>query len=601
MRNTLILIAAAVVVALPFLFRRDEARAPVRPDDPVLVIVSPHNEAIRYEFGRAFSEWYRRTRGRPVKIEWLSIGGTTEIARYLEAQYTAAVRAWWRRRGGAWPAGAEEAIFDPRFPSEPPALSRHEDENDVEFERRVAAERARWEILRALRAAWRATDDPAEFTVRADLFFGGGQYDHDRARARGLTVAPWPAEAPPPGLFADARGVELIPARLSGEIWRGETYFGCALSAFGICWNHDRVRELGLKPPAAWEDLAQPAFFRQIGVADPTKSGSIAKAFEMIIHQQCRRAVERAGFTGEQVAEFERRYTLLRGAPGGARPEGVPEEYDAAIARGWVEGLNLIRRIGANARYFTDSAGKVPVDVGQGQAAAGLAIDFYARYQAEYSRAPDGHERMGYVTPRGGSSISADPISLLRGAEHRALAVDFILFVLGEEGQRLWNQRPGTPGGPQRFALRRLPIRRDFFPSDDPVFQAAYASRAAFTADDLAAPEVNPYALASEFEYEPRWTARHFGVQRDIVKAMCLDAFDDLRDAWQAILENGGPEANPEAMAAFEALPDRPEPLTWSSAPDIPRRHERMDYLREWTAFFRASYRRAARLARSRR
>ena len=596
-RNAGILIAAAAVIALPFLFRRDAPRAGRAADEAALVIVSPHNEAIRREFGRAFSAWHERERGRPVKVEWLAIGGTSEIARYLESQFVAAVRAWWRRKGNAWPAGAEEALFDPRFPAAPPETTRREGESDAAFERRAAAERARWETLRDLRAAFRAADDAGEFTVRVDLFFGGGQYDHHRAASRGFTVPPWPADAPPPGLFADERGAELIPERIAGETWRAAHYFGCAVSAFGICWNRDRIRELGVPPPAAWSDLAQPAFFRAVGVADPTKSGSIAKAFEMIVHQQCRLAVERAGFGAAEIADFERRYAASKNPATDALPEGVPAAYAAAIEAGWLEGLRLIQRIGANARYFTDSASKTPIDVAQGQAAAGLAIDFYARYQAHYSRDADGAERLVYVTPKGGSSVSADPISLLRGAEHRALAVDFIRFVLSEEGQRLWNQRPGTPGGPKKFALRRLPIRRDFYPSDDPVFQAAHEKHAALSADDLASPGVNPFALAAEFEYEPRWTSRHFGVLRDIVKAMCLDSFDELQAAWQAIIENGGPEAQPEAMAQLGAMPDRPRPLTWAGAPEIPRRFDRMDYLRDWTEFFRDSYRKARRLA----
>ena len=600
LRNLLIVLAAAGVVALPFLFRRDRASEAAGPDALTLVIVSPHNEAIRYEFGRAFSEWHRRAHGRPVQVEWLSIGGTTEIARYLEAQYVAAVRAWWRRQGRAWLPGAEEALFDARVPATPPALARRPDEEDAAFARRGPAERRRWEELRALHAAFRATDDPAAFGARIDLFFGGGQYDHHRAFGRGLTVPPWPPDAPPEGLLTDARGRELIPERVSGEVWRAPSYFGCALSAFGICWNRDRIRALGAPPPSAWEDLAQPEFFRQIGVADPTKSGSIAKAFEMIIHQQCRRAVERAGFDAAQIADFEARYAAARNRAAGERPDGVPAEYAAAVEDGWIEGLRLIQRIGANARYFTDSASKVPMDVAAGQAAAGLAIDFYARYQAQYSRGADGVERLAYVTPPGGSSISADPISLLRGAEHRALAVEFIRFVLSEEGQRLWNQRPGTLGGPKRFALRRLPIRRDFYPSDDPEFQAAYAARAEFMADDLGAPDIHPFALAADFAYEARWTSRHFGVQRDIVKAMCLDAFDELQAAWTAIARAGGPAACPDAMAQLGTLPDRPEPLTWASALEIPRRYDRMDYLREWTAFFRASYREARRLAEAR-
>ncbi len=132
-----------------------------------------------------------------------------------------------------------------------------------------------------------------------------------------------------------------------------------------------------------------------------------------------------------------------------------------------------MQRIGANARYFTDTSTKIPVDVSMGNAAAGLAIDFYGRYQAQTSRLPDGRDVMAYVTPAGGSGADSDPISLLRGAEHRQTAVRFIEFVLSEQGQCLWTYAPGTPGGPEKFALRRIPIRRDFFPSDIPELQAS--------------------------------------------------------------------------------------------------------------------------------
>ena len=147
----------------------------------------------------------------------------------------------------------------------------------------------------------------------------------------------------------------------------------------------------------------------------------------------------------------------------------MPEAYQKAVSAGWLEGLRLVRRIGANARYFTDSSGKVPVDVASGAAAAGIAIDFFGRLQAEESAVRDGRHVMGYVTPIGESSVSADPVSLLRGAPHRELAVRFIEYVLSEDGQKLWDYRVGTEGGPDRFALRRLPIRRTFYPSASPA------------------------------------------------------------------------------------------------------------------------------------
>lgn len=204
---------------------------------------------------------------------------------------------------------------------------------------------------------------------------------------------------------------------------------------------------------------------------------------------------------------------------------------------------------------------------------------------------------MFYVTPAGGSSVSADPISLLRGAPHRELAVRFMTFVLRPEGQRLWTYATGTPGGPAKFALRRLPIRRDFYPSDDPVIQAAADRHARFAVDDLGDPAVNPYALAREFTYRPRWTARHFNVHRDLIRAMCLDSAHELKQAWEMIVAHGGPDALPEAMAALQRLPDTPAPITWRTARTVTRSVPRIDYMREWTVFFRRSYAEARRLA----
>ena len=70
-----------------------------------------------------------------------------------------------------------------------------------------------------------------------------------------------------------------------------------------------------------------------------------------------------------------------------------------------------------------------------------------------------------------------------------------------------------------------------------------------------------------------------------------------MRAAWGAICEAGGEEKVPEAVAAFDALPEAPEPLTWRDGLSVMRRHDRQDVLREWTAHFRRHYREAERLA----
>lgn len=575
-----VVLAAAAMVALPFLFRRPAAQAKWQLGDPVLVIVSPHNEAIREEYGHAFSAWHAKHYGRPAKVDWRVIGGTTEIMRYLASEYVGSMRAWWERDGHPWPAAGSDWMLDRRFdPDRPPA------EADEAWERR-----------RDFYLAFRTNDAPGAATARIDLFFGGGVYDHDKAQRQGLTVPPWPDEAAiPAGLFADADGRELIPPGSSGEVWRGKAFFGNVLSTFGICYNPDRLRALGItNPPQAWADLADPRYFGNVGVTDPTKSGSVAKAFEMIIQQACRETVTAAGFIDEEIAGWEAAIAKAR-LPAGQLPDGVPVAYQEAVARGWCDGINRVRLIGANARYFTDSAGKVPIDVGMGATAVGIAIDFYGRFQSEYTRGADGEPRMRYLTPVGGSSVSADPISLLRGAPNRELAVRFITFCLGEEGQKLWNYRVGEPGGPHRYALRRLPIRRDFYPGEDPAFEAAALAHGARCSDDLADPSVNPYQLARAFIYRPRWTGAHFGIQRDLVRALCLDSGEELRAAWKHIQAHGGAERQPEAMSWLLKMPQTPVPVTWASTVTdyASDKIDRLEYLRLWTSEMRANYRKA--------
>lgn len=228
---------------------------------------------------------------------------------------------------------------------------------------------------------------------------------------------------------------------------------------------------------------------------------------------------------------------------------------------------------------------------------------------------------MVYATVVGGASMSADPISLLRGAgggavggnadEFRAnqiairdAARHFIEFTLCEEGQRLWTYKPGTPGGPEKFALRRLPIRRDFYPSTQPAIAVKYQIHQPFTADPLGDASVDPYELAKEFIYYRRWTGDHFGAMRDIVKAMCLDSGEELRAAWKTC--NAAKGADRERIRRqMAALPQiqllnkstgklDSVPLNWRTAPDFRRNYEPLDTMREWTAAFRRQYREVA-------
>lgn len=475
-RVVLVLLALAALVAIPFALKPRQSL--LADADDTLVVITPHNEAIRYEFSRAFADYYRETTGRTVRMDWRMPGGTSEIARYLQGEFFAAFAAFWRGQGRAWTPEVQVAFDNPRI-----ELPVHAAED-------TPAQAARRAFLNS------------GVGMGVDVFFGGGAFDFDIQARAGRLVDAGVGERHPEWLGA-------IPQAVSGEAFRDPEgrWVGAAISSFGICWNADSLEALGVNaPPAQWADLADPRFRGQVALADPTKSGSAAKAFEMILQQQM--------------------------------AERVRDDADEprALAEGWIEGLRLIQKISANARYFTDSASNVPVDVSQGDAALGMCIDFYGRSQSEAVRVGS-TSRLHYLTPAGGSSFGVDPIGILRGAPHRRVAEHFVDFVLSMEGQKFWNFRTGTPGGPVRHALRRLPVRRELYA---PEF-------AAFRSD----PEVFPYEEARAFAYHPEWTGSLFKTISFIIRVLCLDPHEELVAAWEALCAAGFP---PEAMRRFSDL-----------------------------------------------
>lgn len=533
-KSWIILLALAATLAVPFLLRpRTTAPQSV---DAALVIITPHNEAIRHEFARGFERWYHERAGRRVVIDWRVIGGTSEIARFLEGEYVAAFRHLWTARlGRRWSTVVQAGFQDDRLGADAPAEAR------------------------AAREAFLAS----EAGCGIDLFFGGGAYDFDRqARAGRLVDSGLLRDRPE--LFTDA----VIPREFAGEEYRDAEgrWIGTVLSSYGIVYNRDALQRAGLASiPGEWEDLQDPRLLGDVAVADPTKSGSMAKAFENVVQQQMQRRLR------ELQAED---------------PETSPAEREArAVREGWLAGLRLLQLIGANARYFTDSSQKPNIDVAAGDCAVGMTIDFFGRQQAEAVDRRGDPGRVGYVSPVGGSVSSVDPIGLLRGAPNREVARAFIDFVLSMEGQKLWNFRPGTPGGPERFALRRLPVRRDFYAQG---FES-----------HLSDPAARPYEESDRLIYRREWTGGLFRELALIIRVMCQDTHAELTDAWRAILATGRP---PAAMAVLQDL----APVDYEAANGPIKRAlgsrnriEEIELSKALGDHFRARYRQAAEVARS--
>jgi len=485
----LYIVAAALLATLaaPFILRPGDTTSP-KDADITVVIVTPHSESIRHEFARGFAKYTEEKYGKTSHVEWRTPGvGTSEIERYVASLYRSAFKLYWRKQlGKPWNEREVGESFDngkivlPESPT---------DDSPAQLVRRSFLE--------------------SKIGIGIDLFFGGGAYPFQQFASRGFLVDSGIFDKHPE--WAEA---SIIPSEFSGEPYydADHRWIGSCISSFGICYNPETVerRSMGrpTKLPTTWDDLGSPRYLRSIAIADPTKSGSVTKAFEMLIQQKMRQALDASPIPAD--ADDEDRRELTR----------------AALSRGWEAGLNLIQDICGNARYFTDSATKIPLDVAQGDAAAGMCIDFYGRTYNEILRKPDGSSRVEFVIPERGSSMGVDPIAMFRGANREASQL-FMEFVLSVEGQKLWNYRVGTPGGPEKSALRRLPVRKDMYTREHLQF--------------FSDPDALPFEKGEQFRYMADWTGPAFGSMRFIVQVMCLDIHHELQETWELLSRTGFP------------------------------------------------------------
>ncbi|MBU6327989.1 MAG: extracellular solute-binding protein, partial [Verrucomicrobia bacterium] len=142
--------------------------------------------------------------------------------------------------------------------------------------------------------------------------------------------------------------------------------------------------------------------------------------------------------------------------------------------------------------------------------------------------------RLQWISPNGGSSLSGDPVAVMRGAPNPEAAQAFVEFVMCEQGQILWNAEPGSRAGPQEKALRRMPVRRDVYSTEN---------RASFSDG-----QSNPYEDTGTFVYHPELTGKAFGTIRNLVKIIGIDSHEEMKHAWKAMREAGFPA---DAMKVF--------------------------------------------------
>ena len=213
-----------ILLAAPFLF--EQKGEPADPDAPQLVIVTPHNEQIRWEFKRAFERWHEAKFGERVQVMWSTPGGTSEIRKLLISEYTAALEA------GLPPGGNADLLWGG---------------GTYEFTQLAK---------------------PLDVTV--------GEESPVSVLSTIEDVTPeWLESIYGDGMIADQRLFDP-----------GHKWFGTALSSFGIVFNRDALANLGVPTPGTWQDLAVPKYDGWITMVDPGMSGSVTTAFEAILQRR---------------------------------------------------------------------------------------------------------------------------------------------------------------------------------------------------------------------------------------------------------------------------------------------------------------------------
>jgi iron(III) transport system substrate-binding protein len=210
--------------------------------------------------------------------------------------------------------------------------------------------------------------------------------------------------------------------------------------------------------------------------------------------------------------------------------------------------------------------------VGAGQAAAGLAIDFYAYTQIDQT----GSDVLGFNVPAGGTAYTPDPIAVLASTPRRALAVRFVEFVLSERGQRLWACPVGSRLGPLRHALFRPPI-----------LPSLYAPGEGLVIDS------DPYRDGAGFVLDGEKFERRSRLLGPLIKVSCIQLEDMAHRAWREVVAHPG---DPGLAELFDELPfSEAEGLEQAGALADPIEAERLE--ERWYRFFKARYARILEIA----
>jgi ABC-type Fe3+ transport system substrate-binding protein len=318
-----------------------------------------------------------------------------------------------------------------------------------------------------------------------DVLYGGGQDPFVALEQANLLT-----RYDPPADILSA-----IPAQLNGKpiIDPNHEWFATALSGFGILTNQ-RVREAtGLPEVQTWSDLTDPRLAGWISASDPRASGSALAIYEIILQ-----------------------------------------------AYGWDKGWAVLTEMSGNIRNFLSSSAASVVEVGTGDAAYGVAIDQYGQAQVAYY----GKENVTFTLPEGQTVVTPDCIAILKNAPHLELAQQFVDFALSRDGQLLWMQPRGAPGGAAKYDINRMCVIPALYDElhDSPI-------------------TTNPFKMISSFAYSNELSTKRHTILSQLIAAWMIDTHDWLARAWLAVNSPAAQklgEARRQALIAQLTAPPMP-------------------------------------------
>jgi ABC-type Fe3+ transport system substrate-binding protein len=161
------------------------------------------------------------------------------------------------------------------------------------------------------------------------------------------------------------------------------TFFGFAVSGYGLMWNKNYLQAHRLPAPKEWTDLVNPRYFGHTVISAPSRSGTTHLTIEVILQ-----------------------------------------------AYGWEKGWALLLNSGANMGTITERSFGVPEGVITGQYGIGVVIDFFGLSAIASGQPVD------FAYPSLTSVVPAS-VGIVKGGPNPENARAFVNYLLSEPGQML--------------------------------------------------------------------------------------------------------------------------------------------------------------------